>query len=68
MSLRYEGFNLVCRVVAGVKVGPDDGLDDLGVVHHLGHHSVLHVLQPRRLHGRGYLGLLPLGNSSEANS
>ena len=67
-SLRDEGLNLVGGVVAGVEVGPDHGLDDLGVVRHLGHHAVLHVLESRGLHGGGYLGLLAFRNASESNS
>ena len=67
-GLRDEGLNLVGRVVAGVEVGPDHGLNDLGVIGHLRHHAVLHVLEPRGLHGGGYLGLLALRNASKSNS
>ena len=67
-GLRDEGLDLVGGVVAGVKVGPHHRLDDLGVIRHLRHHAVLHVLEPRRLHGGGYLGLLSLRNASKSNS
>ena len=67
-GLRNEGLNLVGRIVAGVEVGSDHCLDDLGVICHLRHHAVLHVLESRGLHGGGYLGLLPLRNTSKSNS
>ena len=44
LSLCYEGLDLVGGVFARVKVGPHHGLDNLGVIRHLGHDSVLHVL------------------------
>ena len=49
-------------------MGPDDGLDDLAVVAHLGHGLGLLGLHPAALHRRQDLSLLPLGDPSESHS
>ena len=66
--LLEKRFHLVPRVVTGVVVSPDDGLDDLGVVRHLGHDLRLLGLHARGLHGRHNLGLFAFGHAAESNS
>ena len=68
LSLGYEWLDLVGGVFARVEVCPHHGLDNLGVIRHLGHDSVLHVLQSGGLHSGRYLGLLALRNTPKSNS
>ena len=67
LSFCYEWLDFLCRIVTSVKVRSDNCLDDLGIIGHFCHYSVLHILHPRWVHSSIDLGLLALRYSSEAN-
>ena len=68
LSFQLEGLHLLRGVVAGVVVGPHDGVDDLAVVRHLGEHPALHHFGFAGLHGSQDLGFLALWYTSEPHS
>ena len=62
-----EGLDLICGVVARVKVGPHHRVDDARLVGHLCHHSRFHRPHSRLLHRVHYLRLLAFRHAAEPN-